>query len=90
VAAITSSYPELTTGAAEFQRNRIPVVHLWDASPEIEEMGDYLFGIGPWIPSAGEVSAKFAALRLKAVTVVTFHVNDPWSQLVTDYFEREL
>jgi branched-chain amino acid transport system substrate-binding protein len=89
VAAITSSYPELATGAAEFQRNRIPVVHLWDASPEIEEMGDYLFGIGPWIPSAGEVSAKFAARRLKAVTAVTFHVNDPWSQLVTDYFERE-
>lgn len=88
VAAITTSYPELATGAAEFQRKKIPVLHLWDASPDIEAMGDYLFGIGPWTPSAGEVSAKFAISNLKAKTVVTFRINDPWSELVTGYFER--
>ncbi len=89
VAAITTSYPELGTGAAEFQRNEIPVVHLWDASPDIEAMGDYLFGIGPWTPSAGEVSAIFARKNLNARTAVTFHINDSWSQLVTEYFEKE-
>ena len=89
VAAITTSYPELVTGAREFQRRQVPVVHLWDASPDIEAMGDYLFGIGPWTPSAGEVSAKFAFRNLKARTVVTFHINDPWSKLVTDYFEKD-
>lgn len=89
LAAITTSYPELATGAAEFQRRDIPVVHLWDASPDIESMGDSIFGIGPWTPSAGEVSARFAIRNLKAKSVVTFNVNDPWSQLVTDYFTRE-
>ena len=88
VAVITTSYPELATGAAEFQRKKIPVVHLWDASPDIEAMGDYLFGIGPWTPSAGEVSARFAISNLKARTVVTFRINDPWSELVTSYFEQ--
>lgn len=89
VVAITTSYPELATGAAEFQSKKIPVVHLWDASPDIEAMGDYIFGIGPWTPSAGEVSAKFVTRNLKAKTVVTFHINDPWSELVTDYFEEK-
>jgi branched-chain amino acid transport system substrate-binding protein len=89
LAAVTTSYPELATGAAEFQRNKIPVVHLWDASPDIEAMGEYIFGIGPWTPSAGEVSAKFAIGNLGARTVVTFHIHDPWSQLVTDYFEKQ-
>ena len=89
IAAITTSYPELATGAAEFQRNKVPVVHLWDASPDIEEMGEYIFGIGPWTPSAGEVSARFAIGNLGARTVVTFHIHDPWSQLVTDYFEKQ-
>jgi branched-chain amino acid transport system substrate-binding protein len=89
IAAITTSYPELATGAVELQRSRIPVVHLWDASPDIEAMGQYIFGIGPWTPSAGEVSARFAVGNLGAKTVVTFHINDPWSHLVTEYFERQ-
>lgn len=89
LAAITTSYPELKTGAAEFQRQKIPVVHLWDASPDIEKMGDFVFGIGPWTPGAGEISAKFALKNLGAKSAVTFRVNDPWSQLVTGYFERE-
>lgn len=89
VAALTTSYPELSTGAMEFQKHQIPVVHLWDASPEIEGMGEFIFGIGPWTPSAGETSARFLRQQLHAKTVVTFHVNDPWSELVTDYFEKD-
>lgn len=89
IAAITTSYPELGTGAAEFQKHKIPVVHLWDSSPEIEEMGEYLFGIGPWAPSSGEEAAKFAAKTLQAKTAVIVHINDPWSQLVAGYFEKE-
>lgn len=88
VAAITTSYPELATGAAEFARRRIPVVHLWDSSPDIEAMGEYLFGIGPWTPSAGEVSALFAVRNLRAKTAVTCRVVDPWSESVTGYFEQ--
>lgn len=89
IGAITTSYPELATGATELQRSKIPVIHLWDASRDIEAMGEYIFGIGPWTPSAGEVSAKFAVSNLGAKTAVTFHINDPWSQLVADYFEKQ-
>ncbi len=89
IAAITTSYPELGTGAAEFQKQKIPVVHLWDSSPEIESMGDYIFGIGPWAPSSGEEAARFAAKSLRAKTAVIVHINDPWSQLVADYFKAE-
>ena len=52
-------------------------------------MGEYVFGIGPWTPSAGEVGAKFAVGNLGAKTVVTFHINDPWSHLVAGYFEKQ-
>ncbi len=89
IAAITSSYPELATGAMEFQKHKIPVVHLWDSSPDIESMGDYIFGIGPWAPSSGEVSAKFAINQLQGKTAVIFHINDPWSELVARYFSDE-
>jgi branched-chain amino acid transport system substrate-binding protein len=88
VAAITSSYPELGTGAAEFQKKHIPVVHLWDSSPDIEAMGAALFGIGPWAPSSGEESARFAIDTLGAKRAVTFSINDPWSELVTTYFKE--
>jgi branched-chain amino acid transport system substrate-binding protein len=89
IAAMTASYPELATGASEFQRRKIPVVHLWDASPDIEAMGEYIFGIGPWTPSAGEVSATFAIRNLASKKAVTLYIHDPWSQLVTGYFEKQ-
>jgi branched-chain amino acid transport system substrate-binding protein len=89
IAALTTSYPELVTGAIEFQKNRVPVVHLWDANPEIEAMGDYIFGIGPWTPSAGDVSARCAYTRLGARKAVIVFTNDPYSELVSGYFRAE-
>ena len=59
-AALMSSYPEYRTGGMEFEKNKIPVIALWDSSPELDGMGDFIFGIGPWTPSSGSVSAEFA------------------------------
>jgi branched-chain amino acid transport system substrate-binding protein len=89
IAAISTSYPELATGANAFQKRGIPVVHLWDSSPDIESMGENLFAIGPWTPSNGETSARFAYRRLGAKTAVTISTSDPWSLLITDYFIGE-
>ena len=89
VAAIMSSYPEYHTGGMELQRNKVPVIAIWDSSPEIDQMGDYIFGIGPWAPSSGEVSAQFAKRELKAKTAVVVTSIDPWAELVSNYFEKQ-
>ena len=38
--------------------------------------------------ATGAVSAQFAASNRSARTVVTIHVNEPWSQRVKDYFKK--
>jgi branched-chain amino acid transport system substrate-binding protein len=89
VAALMSSYPEYRTGGMELQRSQIPVIALWDSSPELDDMGDYIFGIGPWTPSSGEVSALFARTQLQAKRAVIINSVDPWAELVADYFARD-
>ncbi len=86
-AALMSSYPEYKTGGIEFQHNKIPAIALWDSSPELEEMGDYIFAIGPWAPSSGESAAEFAKEKIKAKTAVVIASIDPWAELVAGYFE---
>lgn len=89
VAALMSSYPEYRTGGLELQRSHIPVIALWDSSPELDDMGDYIFGIGPWTPSSAEVSATFARTQLHAKRAVIINSIDPWAELVADYFAHE-
>ncbi len=86
-AAIMSSYPEYRTGGMEFERHKIPVIAIWDSSPELDQMGEYIFGIGPWTPSSGEVAGQFAAKVLKAKKGVIITSIDPWADLVSDYFK---
>jgi branched-chain amino acid transport system substrate-binding protein len=87
-AALMSSYPEYRTGGLEFERSKIPVIALWDSSPELDAMGDYIFGIGPWTPSSGEVSALFARTRLNAKSAVIISSVDPWAELVSSFFKE--
>jgi branched-chain amino acid transport system substrate-binding protein len=88
IAALMSSYPEYRTGGMELQRQHVPVIAIWDSSPELDQMGDYIFGIGPWVPSSGEVSAHFAREKLMAKSAVIINSIDPWAELVSDYFEK--
>jgi branched-chain amino acid transport system substrate-binding protein len=89
IAALMSSYPEYQTGGMEFQRNKVPVIAIWDSSPELDQMGDWIFGIGPWVPSSGEVSAEFAASQITGKRAVIINSIDPWADLVAGYFEKK-
>lgn len=89
IAAITTSYPETEIGGGIFQAAKIPSLALWDSSPQIDSMGDYVFAIGPWTPSDAEVSAGFAIKQLKSRKAVVLNTVEHWSELVADLFEKE-
>lgn len=86
VAALNSSYLETMASGGDFEGARIPVITLWDSSEAIEGMGDYVFGIGVWTPSAGETAAAFSRDRLSARTAVIIAMENEWSQMVSRYF----
>ena len=86
--ALASSYSEAMSSGILYERAKIPLMILWDASPEIDALGKYQFSIGPWIPGAGERSAEFAfnTLGLKSVAIVS--TEEEWSQGVQKYFSQ--
>lgn len=88
IAGITTSYPETEIGGGHFQRAKIPSIGLWDSSPEIDAMGEYIFALGPWVPSGAEVGAKFAFTDLNARKVVIVNTVEPWSELISDLFAK--
>lgn len=85
-AVLISTATEAKAAGPLFQQAKLPAIVLWDASPEIESIGDYLFGIGPWAPHSGEKAANFAFERLRARKAVAFCSNTEWSQFVCKYF----
>jgi branched-chain amino acid transport system substrate-binding protein len=89
VALFTMSATEQKAVSLMAKNHKIPTVALWDSSPEIEAIGEYSFGFGPWTPATGETSAKFAfqGLNLKAAYIVT--QQDEWSEHLGDYFKAE-
>lgn len=88
-AAIDASYLEVMANGVLFQNAKIPVITLWDSSKEIEALGNYIFGIGIWTPSAGEKSAKFAISKLSAQTAVIINIQNEWSQAVSVFFKKK-
>ena len=87
-AALISSYQDAMTSGPLYEQAKIPAVTLWDAAPEIDSVGNYVFSIGPWIPSAGETAADFVFSRLNAKSVVTVNTVEHWSQTVKGYFAK--
>ena len=85
-AVLVSTVSEAKAAGATLQRAEVPTIVLWDSSPEIEALGDYFFGIGPWSPSSGERTAKFAHDYLKAKNAVIINTNSEWSLYVGNYF----
>jgi branched-chain amino acid transport system substrate-binding protein len=88
VGAINSSAIQSKANASVFERAKIPVITLWDANPELDQLGKYLFSIGLWTPSSGETAANFALTDLKAKTAVIFSMDDSWSLLVAKAFTQ--
>lgn len=89
VAAVTMSYPDTKVGGIELQKQKIPSIALWDSSPEIDDMGDYIFALGPWAPGTGEKTAVFAAKELNAKRAVTINTIEEWSGYVAEFFRSK-
>lgn len=62
---------------------------MWDSAPELERIGDYVFGIGVWAPSTSIVAAEFARGELKAQSAVTVSTNGEWSLGVSEAFRKD-
>lgn len=88
-AAITATYPQTMIGGKVFERNKIPVIALWDSSPAIDATGEYIFAIGPWTPASGTVPAQFARGQLKAERAAVIYSEEEWCQSVAGYFKSE-
>jgi branched-chain amino acid transport system substrate-binding protein len=88
-AVIIGTFAEAKAINSEFEKNKIPLIVLWDSNPKLEEMGEYVFAIGPWTPSSGEHSAEYAFNILgKRKAVVIGHANE-WSLSVSEIFAKK-
>ena len=82
---LISTFTEVMISAPTFEKSHTPLVVLWDSSPEIEELGDYTFGVGIWSPSSAEVTANFVKKsNYKSYVVLATH--NQWSTSVADKF----
>lgn len=87
--AIVSTMSEIEVAGPEFEKGKIPAIVLWDSSKEIEEIGDYIFAVGPWTVSSGEVPARFSQQKFKAKSAVIMNSNTAWSLAVSQAFQAE-
>jgi branched-chain amino acid transport system substrate-binding protein len=87
-AALISTATEAKAAAPVLQKDKIPTIVLWDSSPEIEALGTYIFGIGPWTPASGTKAAEFSRADLKATKAAVLSSNTEWSQYVSRFFEE--
>lgn len=87
-AALLSSYQDAMSSGPLYEAAKIPAIVLWDASPEIDAAGDFLFSIGPWIPSAGEAAADFIFGKLGKRKAVSVYTEEQWSNEVHKYFQK--
>jgi len=88
-AAVISTFTEVMVAGPIFERAKIPLINLWDSAPEIEQIGDYVFGIGVWTPSSTDAASNFAFNNLKVKTAVTFATNGEWSLSTASDFAKK-
>lgn len=84
-----SEYVQVQAAGPLAQRAKIPTLVYWESSPEIQNVGDHIFGIGLWTPSAGGAPARFAIQELGAKTASLIYDVSSWSDNVSKYFKRE-
>ncbi len=70
---------ETKAAAAPLEKARVPYLTLWDSAPAIEALGDYSFGIGPWLPASYELSAEFAYTQIKRNKAAVITTTAEWS-----------
>jgi len=87
-AVLISTFHETKAVSHLFEKAKIPLICLWDSTPELEEMGSYIFSIGTWLPATGETTARFARDYLKADKAAVITTNREWSLRVGSDFSR--
>ena len=88
-ALIISSLSEAKYCSSQFEPRRIPTVVLWDAAPELDALGEYVFGIGAWAPGTGQRAARYAYETLGIRKVAVVNNSREWSQSAAKYFREE-
>ncbi len=83
---IVSTYPEIKPIASILEKTHLPGIVLWDATPEMDNLGEYTFGIGPWAPDTGQKVARFALNDLCAKKAFIISQQDDWSLEVSQTF----
>ncbi len=85
---ILASYLEGMAAGPYLEEQKIPSLVLWDSAEDLENIGEYLFGIGIWTPSSGEKAADYMYndLGLRKVAIIN-NLNE-WSLAVSDFFEQ--
>jgi branched-chain amino acid transport system substrate-binding protein len=86
---INASFLESMANGPLFENAKIPVITLWDSAKEIEDIGEYVFGIGIWTPSAGESAAEFAYNELNLRKMAVVNILNEWSQSVSNIFTEK-
>ncbi len=86
---IISTFHEVKAIAPKLEISKLPTIILWDSSKEIEDLGEYIFGIGPWSSDSGRKAADFAFRTLKVQSAFLLSTNNEWSSSVTKaFFDR--
>jgi branched-chain amino acid transport system substrate-binding protein len=87
-ATLNASFIESMANGKVFESAKVPVITLWDSASEIEQLGDYVFGIGLWTPSSARRASDFAATNLSARSAVIINTEAEWSETVAGLFEE--
>lgn len=85
---IISTLHEAKSSAPVLEKAKLPTILLWDASTELENMGDYIFSIGPFAPDTGKTAAEFAINKLQAKSAYVLSNNHDWSLEVSRAFKE--
>ena len=88
VAVLVTAILEAKYASPILEKKRVPYITLWDSAPAIEQLGDYSFGIGPWLPGSYELSADFATQELKAKRAGVIATVSEWSLGVAKGFKE--
>lgn len=88
-AGLVATYTEAMVAGAIFERMKVPLITLWDSAPELDQLGQYVFGIGVWAPSSSGTAADFALHSLDAKTTVTISTNGEWSLGISEQFRNQ-
>jgi branched-chain amino acid transport system substrate-binding protein len=76
---LITSIIETKAAASVLERAHIPYLTLWDSAPAIEALGDYSFGIGPWLPATYEVAAEYSFSNLSARRAAVIATTSEWA-----------